>query len=247
VALSAPVFVLEGVALRTGATVVLDGPEGRHAATVQRLGVGERLVLTDGNGTSAIGTVTRTDRDRLEVEIGDVVLAAPPQPRLVVVQALPKGERGELAVATMTEVGADVIVPWAAARCVVQWHGARGEKALTRWRTTSRESAKQSRRSRFPEVTGVATTRDVAAWLRDAALAAVLHEEAATPLGAASLPDAGDVVLVVGPEGGISAEELAVFDDAGAAPYRLGPTVLRTSTAGAVGVGLLLSRTHRWS
>ena len=143
--MSAPVFVLEGVALRSGATVVLDGPEGRHAATVQRLGVGERLVVTDGSGTSADGTVTRTDRDRLEIEIGDVVSAPPPQPRLVVVQALPKGERGELAVATMTEVGADVIVPWAAARCVARWDGARGEKALARWRTTSRESAKQSR------------------------------------------------------------------------------------------------------
>jgi 16S rRNA (uracil1498-N3)-methyltransferase len=243
---SAPVFVLEGVALRSGATVVLDGPEGRHAATVQRLGVGERLVVTDGSGTSAAGTVTRTDRDRLEIEIGDVVVAAPPQPRLVVVQALPKGERGELAVATLTEVGADVIIPWAAARCVVRWEGARGQKALARWRTTSRESAKQSRRSLFPEVAGLASTRDIGGRLREATLAAVLHEEAAASLGDAPVPEVGDVVLVIGPEGGISTEELAAFEAAGATAYRIGPTVLRTSTAGAVAAGVLLSRTKRW-
>jgi 16S rRNA (uracil1498-N3)-methyltransferase len=244
---SAPVFLLADVALRAGATVVLDGPEGHHAATVQRLDVGEHLVITDGNGTSADGTVTRTARDLLEIEIDQVVTTPPPQPRFVVVQALPKGERGELSVTTMTEVGADVIVPWAAARCVTKWDGARGEKALAKWRTASRESAKQSRRSRFPEVTALATTGDVAERLRSAELAVVLHEEAVTPLGAAPLPEAGDIVIVVGPEGGISPEELAAFEAAGAGSYRLGPTVLRTSTAGAVGAGVLLSRTPRWS
>jgi 16S rRNA (uracil1498-N3)-methyltransferase len=245
--MSAPLFMLEGVALHEGATVMLDGAEGRHAATVQRLGVGERLVVTDGIGTSAAATVTGVETDRLEIEIDRVVIAPPPQPRLVVVQALAKGDRGELAVATMTEVGADVIVPWAAARCVAQWDGPRGDKALIRWRSTARASAKQSRRSLFPEVTALATTSDVAELLRGAALAVVLHEEATTGLSEAALPAAGDVVLVVGPEGGISPEELAVFEAAGATAYRLGPTVLRTSTAGAVGAALLLSRTSRWS
>jgi 16S rRNA (uracil1498-N3)-methyltransferase len=243
---SAPVFVLDGVALRDGETVVLDGAEGRHAATVQRLGVGERLVVTDGRGTSADATVTRADRDRLEVAIARVVSAPSPQPRLVVVQALAKGERGELAVATMTEVGVDVIVPWAAARSVARWEGARGDKALARWRATARESAKQSRRSHFPEVTGLVTTREVTDLLRVAALAVVLHEEATSGLGDTSLPSAGDVVLVVGPEGGISEAELAAFDAAGASPRRLGPTVLRTSTAGSVAAAVLLSRTARW-
>jgi 16S rRNA (uracil1498-N3)-methyltransferase len=244
--MSAPVFVLEGVALHEGATVVLDGAEGRHAATVQRLGVGERLVVTDGIGTSADATVARAETDRLEIEIDRVVVAPPPQPRLVVVQALAKGDRGELAVATMTEVGADVIVPWAAARCVAQWDGPRGDKALIRWRSTARASAKQSRRSLFPEVAALASTREVAELLRSAALAVVLHEEATTGLGDAMLPTAGDVVLVVGPEGGVSPEELAVFEAAGATSRHLGPTVLRTSTAGSVAAAVLLSRTNRW-
>jgi 16S rRNA (uracil1498-N3)-methyltransferase len=244
---SAPVFVLADAELTAGATVVLDGPEGHHAATVQRLAVGERLVVTNGVGTSADATVTRAERDLLEVSIDHVGHAAPPQPRLVVVQALPKGERGELAVATMTEVGVDVIVPWAAARCVTRWDGPRGEKALARWRSTSRESAKQSRRSWFPEVTALASTREVARLLGEAAVGAMLHEEAAAPLGGVPLPPAGDVVVVVGPEGGLSPEELVAFEATGAASYRLGPTVLRTSTAGAVAVGLLLSRTPRWA
>jgi 16S rRNA (uracil1498-N3)-methyltransferase len=244
--MSVPVFVLEGVALLAGDTVVLDGPEGRHAATVQRLGVGERLVLTDGAGTSAAGTVTSTGRDRLDVTIDDVVTTPAPRPRLVVVQALAKGERGELAVATMTEVGVDVIVPWAAARCVARWEGARGDKALARWRTTARESAKQSRRAHFPEVAGLAATRDVERLLRDCAAPAVLHESATTPLGDAAVPPDGDIVLVVGPEGGISDEELATFAAAGAPAYRLGPSVLRTSTAGAVAAAVLLARTDRW-
>jgi 16S rRNA (uracil1498-N3)-methyltransferase len=245
--MSAPVFILEGVALHEGETVVLDGPEGRHAATVQRLAVGERLVVTDGMGMSADAIVARAEPDRLAIEIERVVIAPPPQPRLIVVQALAKGDRGELAVATMTEVGADVIVPWAAARCVAQWDGPRGVKALMRWRSTARASAKQSRRSLFPEVTDHATTREVTELLRGAALGVVLHEEATTGLSDASLPAEGDVVLVVGPEGGISPEELAVFETAGAAPHRLGPTVLRTSTAGAVAAAVLLARTSRWS
>ena len=161
-------------------------------------------------------------------------------------QALAKGERGELAVATMTEVGVDVIVPWAAARCVARWDGARGDKALARWRTTSRESAKQSRRSRFPEVTGAGEHRRGRTAAAPAALAVVLHEAATTPWAPRRCPATGDVVLVVGPEGGISAEELAAFEAAGATAYRLGPTVLRTSTAGAVAAAVLLSRTDRW-
>ncbi len=166
-------------------------------------------------------------------------------PRLVVVQALPKGDRGELAVETMTEVGVDVVVPWAASRCVTRWRDARGEKALARWRTSAQAAAKQSRRSRFPEVTDLATTGDVAALLSRAAVGAVLHEQAAEPLAALSLPDAGDVVLVVGPEGGVSDDELGTFRDAGAATYRLGETVLRTSTAGSAALAVLLARS-RW-
>jgi len=244
--MSAPVFVLDRAQLLDD-RVVLDGAEGRHAATVRRLSPGESVVLTDGHGLRADCRVVEAGPDRLELVVDARTETPAPQPRLVVVQALPKGDRGELAAATMTEVGVDVIVPWSAQRCVTRWSGPRGDKALTKWRTTVRAAAKQSRRSRFPEVTELATTESVAALLVSAALPVVLHEDADAALSAVDVPSDGDVVVVVGPEGGISPEELRAFTAGGATAYRLGPTVLRTSTAGAAAGAVLLSRTGRWA
>uniref|UniRef100_UPI0034DEF9B3 RsmE family RNA methyltransferase n=1 Tax=Streptomyces flavofungini TaxID=68200 RepID=UPI0034DEF9B3 len=152
-----------------------------------------------------------------------------------------------LAVETMTETGVDAVVPWAASRCITQWKGERGLKALAKWRATAREAGKQSRRVRFPEVADAASTKQVAALLAEADFAAVLHEEGSEPLATAELPATGHIVLVVGPEGGVSPDELALFAQAGAAPYRLGRSVLRTSTAGTAASALLLGRTGRWS
>ncbi|MDX3849389.1 16S rRNA (uracil(1498)-N(3))-methyltransferase [Streptomyces sp. AK02-01A] len=245
--MTAPVFVVEGGTLRPG-SVTLDGPEGRHAVSVRRLRVGEEIVLTDGAGTGAYGTVAAVEgKDRLYIDVTDVRTEAEPSPRITVVQALPKGDRGELAVETMTETGVDAIAPWQAARCVTQWRGERGAKSLAKWRSTAREAGKQSRRLRFPEVMDALSSRQVAALLADADFAAVLHEEGSEPLATAPLPAEGRIVLVVGPEGGVSPEELAAFAEAGAKPYRLGRSVLRTSTAGTAATALLLGRTGRWS
>jgi len=241
---SAPVFVVATDLLDVG-RVVVDGSEGRHAATVTRLGPGEPVVLTDGRGRRASGVVVGAERDRLSVEVAAVEVVPTAQPRFVVVQALPKGDRGELAVQTMTEVGVDVVVPWAASRCVTRWRAARGEKALSRWRTSSHSAAKQSRRSWFPEVAEPATTAEVAELLSAAAVGAVLHELAVDPLASVDLPGSGDVVLVVGPEGGVSDDELSAFRDAGATTYRLGETVLRTSTAGTAALAVLSAKA-RW-
>jgi 16S rRNA (uracil1498-N3)-methyltransferase len=244
--MTAPVFVVPAGSLG-GSRIAVDGPEGRHAVSVRRLRVGEAVVLTDGLGTGAYGVVAAVEgRDRLQVDIAEVRAEPRPRPRLTVVQALPKGDRGELAVEMMTEVGVDRVVPWAATRCVTQWRGERGLKALGKWRAAAREAGKQSRRLRFPEVPELMTTRQVARLLSDAAFAAVLHEEGAEPLAGAVLPDTGDVVLVVGPEGGVAPQELVAFAEAGAKPYRLGPSVLRTSTAGVAAGALLLGRTGRW-
>ena len=243
--MSAPAFVVPTERLVVG-RVLVDGAEGRHAATVTRLATGEPVVLTDGTGRRASGVVSGAGRDVLEVDVESVVEEPPPAPRFVVVQALPKGDRGELAVETMTEVGVDVVVPWAASRCVTRWRDARGAKALSRWRTTSHSAAKQSRMTWFPEVTDLATTSEVAALLSAASLGAVLHEEADRPLASVELPIGGDVVLVVGPEGGVADDELGAFREAGAATYRLGETVLRTSTAGTAALALL-SAGSRWA
>lgn len=226
-------------------TVVVDGPEGRHAATVTRLGVGKSVLLTDGLGRRADGVVSGVGKDLVQVQVTAVTEDPPPRPRFVVVQALPKGDRGEIAVETLTEVGVDVVVPWAASRCVTRWRDDRAAKALSRWRTTGRTAAKQSRRTRFPEVTDLASTAEVTALLGAAIAGVVLHEEASEPLAGLEVPSAGDVVVVVGPEGGISPEELAAFVAAGATAYRLGETVLRTSTAGTAALAVLMAGT-RW-
>ncbi|KDQ67193.1 16S rRNA (uracil(1498)-N(3))-methyltransferase [Streptomyces sp. NTK 937] len=246
--MTAPVFVVDN--LPGGPEFVLDGPEGRHAVSVRRLTAGEDVVLTDGRGHWADGVVRAAEgKDRLVVALGTVCEEPAPAPRITVVQALPKGDRGEVAVETMTETGVDAIVPWQASRCVTQWKGDRGLKSLAKWRTTAREAGKQSRRVRFPEVSGAMTTKQVAALLAGADFAGVLHEDRDTPgapLATAELPARGSIVLVVGPEGGVSPQELAAFADAGAPPYRLGPSVLRTSTAGTAAAALLMGRTGRW-
>ncbi|MER5637364.1 16S rRNA (uracil(1498)-N(3))-methyltransferase [Kitasatospora sp. NPDC002227] len=249
--MTAPVFVVETERLAgaaPGAVLRLDGPEGRHAAAVKRLEPGEAVTLADGAGRGVHGTVAAVHgKDALDVLVAEVREEPVAAARIVVVQALPKGDRGELAVETMTEVGVDVVIPWAASRCITQWKGDRGAKALAKWRATAREAGKQARRLRFPEVGEPMTTRQLLPLLGAASFAAVLHEEGSLPLAAAELPPAGDLVLIVGPEGGISPEELAAFAEAGAKPYRLGPSVLRTSTAGVAGGALLLAHTGRWS
>ncbi|SMQ16203.1 16S rRNA (uracil1498-N3)-methyltransferase [Streptomyces sp. Ag82_O1-12] len=246
--MTAPVFVVEHFDAGGGGRYVLDGPEGRHAVSVKRLRAGEDVVLTDGTGRWADCVVLDTEgKDRLILQLDSVSEEPAEEPRVTVVQALPKGDRGELAVETMTEVGVDAIVPWAAARCITQWKGDRGVKALGKWRATAREAGKQSRRVRFPEVAEAATTKQVAALLAGADFAAVLHESGDEPLATAELPSTGDIVLVVGPEGGVAPEELALFEEAGAQAYRLGRSVLRTSTAGTAAAAVLLARTGRWS
>lgn len=248
--MTAPVFVVDGFDAAAGADgrYVLDGPEGRHAVSVKRLRAGEGVVLTDGAGRWAEGEVEAAEgKDRLVVRLGEVVEEPVESPRLTVVQALPKGDRGEVAVETMTEVGVDAVVPWAASRCITQWRGERGAKSLAKWRATAREAGKQSRRVRFPAVADAVTSKQVASLLAEAEFGAVLHESGAQPLATAELPVSGDIVLVVGPEGGVSPEELALFEAAGAGVYRLGRSVLRTSTAGTAAAALLLGRTGRWS
>jgi 16S rRNA (uracil1498-N3)-methyltransferase len=242
---SLPVFLSDAVTgASVGTAVTLDGDEGRHAATVMRIRVGERVVVTDGAGTSATGTVTAAGKSSLTVRLDATSHADRVPPFVTVVQAIPKGDRGELAVEMLTEIDVDRIVPWAAARSVAVWRGERAAKSLAKWRAAARAATKQARRAWLPEITGMASTDEVARLLADADLAVVLHEAARVPLAAVSLEGIESIVVVVGPEGGISDDELAAF--AGAEAVRLGASVLRTSTAGVAAVAVLLSRTARW-
>lgn len=242
--MSLPVFLGPVGDVTEGETVVVAGEEARHAVVVRRIGVGEQVILVDGSGVAARCTVEATTKTSLTATVASLSRSPAPSPVVTVVQAIPKGERAELAVELLTEIGTDRIVPWAAARCVGVWRGERAAKSLAKWRATARESGKQSRRAWWPEVTEMATTADVAALLASVDLAVVLHEEATVPLGALSLDEVGSIAVVVGPEGGLAEEELTAF--AGAHLVGMGATVLRTSTAGVAAVAALLSRTSRW-
>jgi 16S rRNA (uracil1498-N3)-methyltransferase len=234
----------------TGELAVVEGDEGFHAATVRRIRRGEQLVLGDGAGGLARCLVEQAGRDGLQARVLYRWQVPPGQPSVTVIQALPKAERSELAIELATEAGADALVAWHAARCVARWEGARADKGLRRWRAVARAAAQQSRRAHIPSVDGVLSTAALTQRIGDAVASGgtvlALHDSATGRLTDLSLAQAKSVMLVVGPEGGIAADELATMTDAGAVPVRLGPTVLRTSTAAAVALGALGVLTPRW-
>ena len=256
--MTAPLFWLSPGALAgspgspgavVGDELVLDGAEGHHAVTVRRVRVGESVLLADGSGLLAGAVVTGLGRGELTARIESLRDAAPGAPRLVLVQALAKEGRDEAAVETATELGVDEIVPWQAGRSVVIWRGERGEKSLRKWRNVASAAAKQSRRATLPAVPGVLATPALAARVAECVAgggtAYVLYESATLPLAAADVAAASEVLLIVGPEGGIAPEELAVLETAGAAVVRLGDTVLRSGSAGPAALAVVLAAT-RW-
>lgn len=251
--MSAPVFVVEPGLLddvRAGGEYLLDGTEGRHAGVVQRRGPGERVDVVDGAGVRLVGRVRTAGPDGVRIEVDEVVVEPAPVPRLVLVQALAKGDRDELAIEAATEVGVDVVVPWQAERSVVVWRGERAQKSRARWIGTVRTATKQARRARTPvveqAVDGAGLVARVAAVVAAGGVAVVLHESATGPLRELPLPAAGEVLVVVGPEGGISDREVEALTAGGALVCRLGPHVLRTSTAGPVALALIADRLGRW-
>jgi 16S rRNA (uracil1498-N3)-methyltransferase len=233
-----------------GELAVVDGDEGFHAATVRRIRPGEELVLGDGAGALAHCLVERAGRDGLHARVLDRWNVAPGRPPVTVVQALPKSERSELAIELATEAGADAFLAWRAARCVASWEGARVDKGLRRWRAVVRSAARQSRRAHIPRVDGVLSTATLAERIGDevaaGAVVLALHESATDRIADVAVAQANSLVLVVGPEGGIAPDEIATLTDAGAVAVRLGPQVLRTSTAAAVALGALGVLTPRW-
>lgn len=229
-----------------GGIAVVDGDEGFHASNVRRIRTGEELDLSDGNGTVAHCVVEEAAKGRLSARVLDVTEVPGPRPSVTVAQALPKSERSELAIELATEAGADGFLAWQAQRCVARWESAaKVDKGLRRWGAVARSAARQSRRAHVPEIEGLVSTAHLLTRV-PGALTLVLHESATVPLADIGLADAAAVLLVVGPEGGIGDEELADLTGAGARTVRLGPSVLRTSTAAAVALGAIGVLTSRW-
>ncbi len=234
-----PMFLAPLEAAEVGAEVALTGEEGHHAAQVRRIKAGEVIWISDGNGTGVRGPVVRVGKGEVSVRV-DEVLREPQRPvRYVAVQALPKGDRAELAVEMLTELGIDEIVPWQSERSIVRWSPDRVERGLTRWRVTAREAAKQCRRFRVPTVSMPMTTAELALRIGETALTAVCHEDATERLSSLVLPATGEVMFIIGPEGGLTDAELEAFTAAGGRPVLIADAVLRTSTAGVVALAQL--------
>ncbi len=258
--MSNPVFftaagTLDGLGI--GDTFVLDGAEARHAVTVKRLEIGEAVDIADGAGKRLTGTVAESGQGTLTVVASAVQEEGRPAVRLVLVQALAKGDRDELAVETATELGIDSVVPWQAERSIVRWKGDRAAKAHAKWQSVATAAAKQARRAWIPEVRAAVDGSGLAAAVAAADLAIILHEDAKRPLrdvlenwrGGISGEDteAGrEVLLIVGPEGGISPREVTKLSDVGAVTALLGHHVLRSSTAGPAAVVLASDILGRW-
>jgi 16S rRNA (uracil1498-N3)-methyltransferase len=227
-----------------GDVVSLTGAEAKHAAVVRRLRVGEDVTVGDGAGVWLTGTAEQVSPSLVDVRVAARRVDDAPSPRLVLVQALAKGDRDELAVQAACELGIDEIVPWQASRSVSRWEGPKAVKGRERWATIVREAAKQAHRSWVPEVASPASTKDLAA---RAAAQRVLLLDPTAPVRLSEIePDGRDIVLVVGPEGGISDPEIETLVAAGAERVLLGETVLRTSTAGPAAVAVLSVALGRW-
>lgn len=247
--MAGPLFYIDRVP-EVGALADVEGDEGFHAASVRRIRPGEQVTLGDGSGQLAGCVVEEADKRGLRARVTERWAPTPQTPPVTVVQAIPKAERAELAIELATEAGADAFIAWQSARCVARWEGPREEKGLRRWRAVARSAARQSRRAYIPAVDGVLVTSGLLARVRSevaaGSLVLALHESATVRLADVAVADAASIMLVVGPEGGISDEEIAALTDAGAAAVRLGPTVLRTSSAAGVALGALGVLTPRW-
>ena len=245
---TAPLFLVSAdqlAAATQGSLIVLDGPEGRHGATVRRIGVGERIVLTDGIGHRVPAVVESAGAGTLSLRLEAIAYEPQPNSRFVLIQALAKGDRDEQAIEAATELGVDEVVPWQAARSIVVWRGERAARSLRKWESVVLAATKQSRRTRVPVVSEPADQAAVIRRIAGASLALVLHEGATLALAGIELPASGEVVLIVGPEGGVAPEELTAFVAAGAVAVRLGSNVLRSSSAGPAALAVI-SAAGRW-
>ncbi len=238
------------VGIGVGEVVYLDAAASGHAIRSQRLNVDDAVLVSDGAGTLAEGVIEAADPQRTGIRVSQVTLQYPPSVRINLVQALAKGDRDLLAAEMATELGVDRVTPWQAQRSIVRLRKERTEKMRSKWRLKLQAAAQQSRRAFIPRL-GEALVADQIATLHDPARGdhiVVLHEGGVTNINQAVSTMAGveTIHVVVGPEGGVTPEELAAIQEVGGSAVKLGANVLRASTAGPAAIVLLNQIFNRW-
>lgn len=230
-----------------GATLELSGAEAKHASSVRRMRVGEKIQLGNRFGLRVRGLVTEVSPSTLKIEVEEAHQEQPPNLNTVLIQGLAKGDRDEMAVQACTEIGVSEFIPWAAQRSISRWDGAKIAKGVARWQAIASEAAKQSLRAFEPQVRNLVTTADLVNLISSFDLVMILEPTADKKLGEVKLPEAGSLAIIVGPEGGISEQELAQFEAAGAQQAALGRSVLRTSTAGLAAFSVIHGQIEGWA
>ncbi|PFG31212.1 16S rRNA (uracil(1498)-N(3))-methyltransferase [Paramicrobacterium agarici] len=239
------VFIDEALVDATrGGLLTLTGAEAKHAVTVTRVRVGERVLVGNGQGLLVRCVVETVQTGEVILNVEDVATVDQRHPQITLAQALAKGDRDERAVQMSTELGVTSIIPWQARRSVSRWDSAKASKGVQRWQTIAREATKQSLRAHIPQVRPLESPVTLAAYAATQRML-VLDPEATTPLSSIRLDDR-PLLLVVGPEGGIDGAEMRRFADAGAERVRLGANVLRTSSAGPAALAVLNVISGHW-
>jgi 16S rRNA (uracil1498-N3)-methyltransferase len=230
-----------------GSSFTLGGPEAKHAVSVRRMSIGEAIAVSDGSGIKIRGRVSKLQKETLELSVESIDEILPPNCQLFLVQALAKGDRDELAIQACTELGVFGVIPWQAERSISIWKAEKRQKGQTRWQAIVTEAAKQSLRALIPKVGEVLDSQELGSALAGFDQVLILDPEATTSITDLTPPATGRVAVVVGPEGGMSEQELESFAKAGFSSVRLGAGVLRTSTAGMAAVSYLQAKLGDWS
>lgn len=234
-------FISEGCDF-SASEIEVDGDEAHHGVNVLRLKNSEEVKISDGAGNWAIGKVSQLSKKNFTVEISTRGFDQAAKQQVVVVQAILKNDANKEAVDFLTQVGVDEIIFWQSQHSI----GKIDNKSLSKWQNVARESSRQSRRTRIPLVTNIFSTEQLILKIKELQNVFVLHEAAENRLSRIEINQEVDVILIVGPEGGLSEIEVNTFKTAGAKVVRLGESVLRAANAGAAATSVVMSRTGKW-
>jgi 16S rRNA (uracil1498-N3)-methyltransferase len=232
-------FFVDDLPVKVGQSYEFDNEDANHAIRVLRMAAGDVFMLADGTGAWSQVKAFAIKKKSMEVEVIATGFQEALPTTITVVQALPKSDRAKEAIELLTEAGVDRIVPWAATRSI--------GKVSEKFAVTAREASKQSRRLRIPEVTDIATTEQICEAIKLSDLAIAFHESSDVKLSdSISSHNVAHLLIIIGPEGGITSSELEAFKAAGAKVALMGRPILRSAHAGIAAVAAVSALLKVW-